>query len=218
MGWTFAVSCCFTGVTWWGTGYFLVSHASNIACVSMGWTFAVSCCFTGVEWVYEHCVYRHLLAANNLHGFGCLRPHVLLQSNLWYTIFRWEKGHRPFLNWLQCPVWKNGHFLSLSLFEFERDLFLNRFAIALIDELVTSVLLVTAGCSAILLARHWPFLGFLGFSFFSFLSFFVLFAGVFLELELGLVAVRLITYSEPEVYQTVTRLDGALIELEGEVC
>ena len=78
-------------------------------------------------------------------------------------------------------------------------MFLNRFAIALIDELVTSVLLVTAGCSAILLARHRPFLGFRGFSFFSFLSFFVLFAGVFLELELGLVAVRLITYSEPEV-------------------
>jgi hypothetical protein len=47
-------------------------------------------------------------------------------------------------------------------------LFLNRFAMALIDELVTSVLLVTAGCSAILLARHRPFLGFLSFSYFSF--------------------------------------------------
>ena len=59
-------------------------------------------------------------------------------------------------------------------------MFLNRFAIALIDELVTSVLLVTAGCSAILLARHRPFLGFLGFSFFSF----SLVDGAFLELGL----------------------------------
>jgi hypothetical protein len=51
---------------------------------------------------------------------------------------------------------------------------------ALVDELVTSVLLVTADCSVNLLARHRPFLVFLGFSFFSF----TLFAGVFVELGL----------------------------------
>jgi hypothetical protein len=60
------------------------------------------------------------------------------------------------------------------LFEFEDVLCLNRFAMALIDELVTSVLLVTADCSAILLARCRPFLGFLSFLLLSFLYFILL--------------------------------------------
>ena len=87
-----------------GEGCCLVSLASNNGCVSIGLTLAVSCCLLGVEWVYEHCEYRHLLAANNLHGFGCRRPHFVVHSSLQQTIFRWEKGHRPFRNWLQCPV------------------------------------------------------------------------------------------------------------------
>ena len=104
-------------------------------------------------------------------------------------------------------------------------MFLNRFAIALIDELVTSVLLVTAGCSAILLARHRPFLGFLGFSFFSFLSFLFFFSfflylvfWCFLELELGLVAVRLIRPVSLRFTKQTLGWMEALIELEGEVC